>query len=88
MIATATWKEDQVFEGRSEAGHTITFDGDSAHTHGAFADGSRPSGALFLHLRSISSPSSKRSANPSPASPSPQPPNKPPPHPESSPKSS
>ena len=35
MIATATWKQDEVFEGRSESGHTITFDGDSAHTHGA-----------------------------------------------------
>ena len=34
MIATATWKQDQIFEGRSESGHTITFDGDSAHTHG------------------------------------------------------
>ena len=34
MIATTTWKQDEVFEGRSEAGHTITFDSDSAHTHG------------------------------------------------------
>jgi putative redox protein len=34
MIATATWKQDQIFEGRSEAGRTITIDGDSAHTHG------------------------------------------------------
>ncbi len=34
MIATATWKQDEVFEGRSEAGHTITIDGDSAHTNG------------------------------------------------------
>jgi putative redox protein len=34
MIATTIWKQDEVFEGRSEASHTITFDGDSAHTHG------------------------------------------------------
>jgi putative redox protein len=34
MIATVTWKQDEVFEGRSEAGHTVPFDGDSAHTHG------------------------------------------------------
>lgn len=34
MIATTTWKQDEVFEGHSEAGHIITFDGDSAHTHG------------------------------------------------------
>ncbi len=33
MIATATWKQDQLFEGRSETNQTITFDtGD--HTHG------------------------------------------------------
>src|SRR5271168_702487 len=34
MIAKATWKLDEVFEGRSDSNHTITFDGDSAHTHG------------------------------------------------------
>jgi putative redox protein len=34
MIAQATWKQDQLFEARSEAGHAITIDGDSAHTHG------------------------------------------------------
>jgi putative redox protein len=34
MIAKVIWKQDEVFEGRSEAGHVITFDGDSAHTHG------------------------------------------------------
>jgi putative redox protein len=34
MIATVIWKQDEVFEGRSEAGRIITFDGDSAHTHG------------------------------------------------------
>src|SRR5277367_7069935 len=34
MIATATWKQDQLFEGHSESNHTITFDGDQAHTTG------------------------------------------------------
>jgi putative redox protein len=34
MIATVIWKQDEIFEGRSEAGHTITIDGDSAHVHG------------------------------------------------------
>ena len=34
MIASSVWKQDEVFAGRSEAGHTITFDGDSANTHG------------------------------------------------------
>jgi putative redox protein len=34
MIATVTWKQDEVFEGRSEAGHAIVFDGNSAHAHG------------------------------------------------------
>jgi putative redox protein len=34
MIAHSEWKHDQVFEGVTEGGNTITFDGDSAHTHG------------------------------------------------------
>jgi putative redox protein len=34
MIATAIWKQDQLFEGRTESNQTITFDTDSAHTHG------------------------------------------------------
>ena len=50
MIATATWKQDDVFEGRSESGHTATFDGDSAHTHGA-----SPMEAVLMALCSCTS---------------------------------
>ena len=50
MIATATWKQDEVFEGRSESGHTATFDGDSAHTHGA-----SPMEAVLMALCSCTS---------------------------------
>ncbi|MGH9587840.1 MAG: OsmC family protein [Acidobacteriaceae bacterium] len=34
MIATLQWKEGMVFEGRSQSGHTITFDASSEHTSG------------------------------------------------------
>lgn len=34
MIAHSDWKHDEVFQGISEDGKTITIDGDSAHTHG------------------------------------------------------
>jgi len=34
MIAQSEWKHDEVFEGKTESGNTITLDGDSAHTHG------------------------------------------------------
>lgn len=34
MIAHADWKHDEVFQGTSEDGKSITLDGDSAHTHG------------------------------------------------------
>ena len=34
MIASAEWKSDMQFDGRSESGHTIHFDADSAHTAG------------------------------------------------------
>ena len=34
MIAQSEWKRDEVFEGKTESGNTITLDGDSAHTHG------------------------------------------------------
>ena len=50
MIATAIWKQDEVFEGRSESGHTIIFDGDSAHTHGA-----SPMEAVLMALCSCTS---------------------------------
>ena len=50
MIATAIWKQDEVFEGRSESGHTVTFDGDSAHTHGA-----SPMEAVLMALCSCTS---------------------------------
>lgn len=34
MIVHSDWKQDEVFEGRTEGGNTILFDADSAHTHG------------------------------------------------------
>jgi len=34
MIAQSEWKHDEVFEGKTESGNTITLDGDSSHTHG------------------------------------------------------
>lgn len=34
MIAQTEWKHDNVFEGRTESGNTVTFDADAAHTHG------------------------------------------------------
>lgn len=34
MIASAEWKTEMQFDGRSESGHTIHFDADAAHTTG------------------------------------------------------
>lgn len=34
MIAHADWKQDEVFQGTTEDGKSITLDGDSAHAHG------------------------------------------------------
>lgn len=34
MIAHSEWKHDDVYEGTTEDGKTITFDADSAHQHG------------------------------------------------------
>lgn len=34
MIASATWKQGAIFEGRSASGHAITFDTDAAHAKG------------------------------------------------------
>jgi len=34
LIAHADWKHDEVFQGTTEDGKSITIDGDSAHTHG------------------------------------------------------
>jgi putative redox protein len=34
MIAHADWKHDNIFQGTSENGNTITFDADAAHTQG------------------------------------------------------
>lgn len=34
MIAHSEWRHGEVFEGIAENGNTITFDTDSAHTHG------------------------------------------------------
>jgi putative redox protein len=34
MIAQSEWKHDEIFEGKTESGNTITFDTDAAHAHG------------------------------------------------------
>ncbi len=34
MIASSVWKQGEIFEGRSEAGHTMTIDAGSAHIAG------------------------------------------------------
>jgi putative redox protein len=34
MIATTVWTKDMVFQGRSESGHTFTFDAGAAHAEG------------------------------------------------------
>jgi putative redox protein len=34
MIAKMVWKKEMEFDGQSESGHTIVFDGDAAHAHG------------------------------------------------------
>jgi len=34
MIASSEWKQGMIFEGRSESGHTITFDATAEHTQG------------------------------------------------------
>lgn len=34
MNAHSEWKHDNVFQGVAENGNTVTFDADSAHTHG------------------------------------------------------
>ena len=34
MIAASEWKHDEVFEGTTEDGNRITFDGDAAHKYG------------------------------------------------------
>jgi len=35
LIAHSDWKHDEVFQGSTEDGKTVTIDGDSAHIHGA-----------------------------------------------------
>ena len=34
MIGHSEWKHDEVFEGKTENGNTVTFDGNAAHAHG------------------------------------------------------
>ncbi len=34
MNAHSEWKHDNIFEGRTESGSTVTFDADAAHAHG------------------------------------------------------
>jgi putative redox protein len=34
MQASATWKQEMIFDALSHSGHTIVFDGDAAHTQG------------------------------------------------------
>lgn len=45
MIASVEWKEGRIFEGRSQSGHTITFDGTAEH-----AAGPSPMEAVLLAL--------------------------------------
>lgn len=35
MQANATWKQEMTFDALSHSGHTVVFDGDPAHLHGA-----------------------------------------------------
>jgi putative redox protein len=35
MKANAIWKSEMLFDATSHSGHTVLFDGDPAHTHGA-----------------------------------------------------
>ena len=50
LIAHADWKHDEVFQGTTEDGKSITLDGDSAHTHGA-----SPMQAVLMALCSCTS---------------------------------
>ncbi len=50
MIAHSDWKQDEIFEGRTESGNTILFDADSAHVHGA-----SPMEAVLMALCSCTS---------------------------------
>ena len=34
MIAKTVWKKEMAFDGRSESGHHLVFDGDAAHANG------------------------------------------------------
>ncbi len=34
MVAKTVWKNEMEFDGLSESGHSIVFDGDAAHLHG------------------------------------------------------
>ncbi|GGH13810.1 OsmC family protein [Silvibacterium dinghuense] len=45
MIASSVWKDGLLFEGRSESGHSITFDATSEH-----ADGPSPMEAVLAAL--------------------------------------
>jgi putative redox protein len=50
MIAKTIWKKEMEFEGHSESGHTIPFDGDVAHAYGA-----SPMEAVLMALCSCTS---------------------------------
>ncbi|WP_204101455.1 OsmC family protein [Occallatibacter savannae] len=50
MLAHSDWKFDEVFEGTTEDGKTITMDGNSAHVHGA-----SPMQAVLMALCSCTS---------------------------------
>lgn len=50
MIAQAEWQHEYVFEGRTESGNVVTFDADSAHTHGP-----SPMEAILMALCSCTS---------------------------------
>jgi putative redox protein len=50
MIAKTVWTRDMEFEGRSESGHSVTFDAGAAH-----ANGPSPMEAVLMALCSCSS---------------------------------
>jgi putative redox protein len=50
MIAKTVWTRDMEFEGRSESGHSVTFDAEAAH-----ANGPSPMEAVLMALCSCSS---------------------------------
>ena len=62
MIAHSEWKQGEIYEGAASNGNVIVFDADSKHIHGPSPDGSRPHGALLVHLCRCSKHSAEEAA--------------------------